>query len=147
MNGKVTAALAAGAMVVAQMAPLAPALAAELGPRADAGPVRVGAFAGARLRISLQESTAPRARLGLAVAPQSLRMSERESRSARLGEGVELDFAGREPIALRMGGQNVGRELDHGRRLGLSPFGKAAIVGGVVILGLATLALLGRSDE
>lgn len=143
--------LTAAALVAAQLVPASQAAGADLAAGAEFAPARMGAFAGARLRVGLGGRHDGPARFGLTLAPisQSRTMDGRSVR--RFGEGFELGFGGREPARLRLAGYRVGPGgtlLDErDTRLGVSTIGTAAIVGGVIVVGLVGLALIGRNDD
>jgi hypothetical protein len=141
----------AAALIAAQILGAASASAAELpDPAASAGPARTGAFAGARLRVPLGARKDQQARLGLALAPLQRRQSADGEVRLRFGEGVELEIAGREPVALRLAGQRLtpDRGVDgKENRLGVSTIGAVAIGAGVVLLGAVAIALVIRSGE
>lgn len=143
--------LTAAALVAAQLVSASPVLAADLVGGPEPAQARMGAFAGARLRVALGGRHDGRTRFGLALAPisQSRTMDGRGVR--RFGEGFELGISGREPAGLRLAGYRVGPGgalLDERHtRLGVSTIGTAAIVGGVIVVGLVGLALIARNDS
>jgi hypothetical protein len=118
------------------VAPVAAADLVETPVRAEAQ--QTGAFVGGRLRIALgsAERQAP-VRAGLVMAP-TLRSESRERGSAlRFGEGVELGFRDRRPLALSVAGRPVtGAEAQRlsGARAGVSTLGWIAIGTGVVLV-------------
>jgi hypothetical protein len=147
MRGLVNAAGAA-ALAFAELAAATPAGAAPLLERHDAAPTRLDAFAGARLRIGFGGREAGKARLSLAAAP-ALRSADPAAR-LRIGDGIELDLAGRGRPALSLAGYRLseGAAVDKdGRRLGVSTIGVAAIVGGIIVAGLVVTALAVRADD
>jgi len=141
----------AAALIAAQFAATAPANAAELVDGREKAQTRIGAFAGARLRLPLGRRQESRARVGLALAPISQSRAIDGRGTLRYGEGFEYGFAGREAASLRVAGYRVGPggalSDARGQRLGVSTIGAAAIVGGVIVVGLVATALLIRSDE
>jgi len=148
----------AGFLAAQLLAGLQPALAAEL---AESRTPHVGAFAGFRMRLPLDgHGQQRRLRAGLAIAPSmQSRAASGESRLS-IGEGLELGFAGDEPVRLSLGGTPVSRLAQgpagpDGRRAGVSTLGWVAIgVGGLVVVTLGAAALVAdhisdceRSDD
>lgn len=141
--------LVATIALVSLIAPVAPAAAAS--PLADSleSGTRFGAFAGARLRLSLGGGEKARPRIGLTLAPtqQSFRADGRQR--LRFGEGLELGFTGREATA-RVGGYSLtgGGEAEPGKtRMGVSTIGAAGIAAGVIVAGLVIYAFAVRPDS
>jgi hypothetical protein len=132
------------AVVLAQLAPCATSVqAAELA----AGPqqqTRMGAFAGARLRVSLggKKQTV---RAGLMAAP-SVRSVKDGASSLRIGEGLEYGLTDRRPQpGLSFAGRQIGsgKHRPDGPRQNVSTTGYIAIAAGVVLLsGLVFLGWL-----
>jgi hypothetical protein len=130
--------LAIGALVTAQLLGVAqPAAAADLFERDTP---QIGAFAGARLRLSLGgRREEQRLRAGLTLAPTMHGRTAVGGMQLRIGEGLDLGVTGREPVRLSLAGTPVnrlgqsGRGPD-GRRLGVSTIGWVAIGAGVVLL-------------
>lgn len=141
--------IAAASLIAAQLLAAAPVRAADLAIAADQAQVRMGAFAGARVRLAFGGRDQGRLRAGLALAPFS-RSQTIDGRAAfRYGEGFEFGIAGREPAGFRLAGYRLGQGPMRGDtgspRLGLSTLGTAAVVGGVIVVGLLGLAFFGRS--
>ncbi len=128
----------------------APAAGADLGAIADPAQVRMGAFAGARVRLGFGGPDEGRVRAGLALAPFSRSQTMDGRASLRYGDGLEFGIAGREPARLRLAGYRLGpgpaRGDSGGPRLGLSTIETTLVIGGVIVVGLLGLALIGRSD-
>lgn len=97
---------------------------------------QMGAFAGLRLRVPLDDHSGRHARVGLTVAPAMLsRTADGEARS-RIAEGIELGFRGGRPLSLSLAGRDL-----HGGRLGAADGGDgggvptwALVAGGVVLV-------------
>ena len=133
------------AVLVTQAAPFAaPAQAAELAGGLQPHENRMGAFAGARVRIALGETRRDRVRAGLAIAPTLHRISEGNAR-LNIGEGLEYGFTGRRSAAVSLAGlriSDMGRAPEGSRR-NVSTAGWIAIgVGTVVVAGAITLGWL-----
>ncbi|HEY0413928.1 MAG TPA: hypothetical protein VGD66_12390 [Allosphingosinicella sp.] len=141
--------LAAAALIAGQILAAAPASAADLlDTPCAAGATRVGAFAGARLRVPLGGGRETPVRLGLALAPVQRTGGQDGATKLRFGEGLEFGLAGRTRPALSVAGYRVGGEANgaDGRRLGVSTIGAAGIAGAVIVAGFLVLALAARSD-
>jgi hypothetical protein len=141
-------ALVAGQIVLAAQ----PATAADFGDERGAVAQRQGAFAGARLRVPLAGAKGQKPRAGLAIAPIAQGRQADGSVRTRFGEGLELGFAGRDKPILAYGGQPVARLAQgpvgtDGRRANVSTGKGLLIVGGIVVVALAGLALLVVSQE
>ena len=126
----------------------APATAAEIGDRPGSGHGRFGAFAGAGLRVPLGGG-GEKAQAGLALAPMHLSGS---TGTARFARGAELDFSTGEKVNMKLGGRPIaeltqGSAPPNGRRMGATTGEGLLIVGGIVALTLAGLALLLMSQE
>jgi hypothetical protein len=144
--------LTIAALIGAQLLAAAqPALAAEL----DEPRIRqMGAFGGLRFRVPLDGNARQRqVRAGLTIAPTlHSRSAEGETR-LRIGEGLELGVAGREPMRLSLAGMPVSRLAEgpvgpDGQRLGVSTLGWIAIgVGAVVVLTVGAIALCMEDSE
>jgi hypothetical protein len=144
--------LTIAALVAAQLlGSTQPALAADL---AEARTQEAGMFAGFRLRVPLAgEQNRQPVRAGLALAPtvQSRAMNGGEVRT-RFGEGLELGFNGRQPVALSFAGTPVSRLAQgpagpDGHKAGVSTLGWVAIGVGVVAVSLFALYGLCGSGE
>jgi hypothetical protein len=133
------------ALVAAQLAPVAaPARAAELRVEPQRQETRMGAFAGARLRVALGGERRERVRAGLAVAPELHRMEAGAARM-RIGEGLEYGFTDRRPAAVSVAGRRLSdaQRAPDGRRQGVSTLGWVAIGAGVVlVIGVGVLGWL-----
>jgi hypothetical protein len=142
--------IAAASLIAAQLLAAAPASAADLNAAADQAQVRMGAFAGARVRLGFGGRDEGRLRAGLTLAPFSRSQTIDGRASLRYGEGFEFGIAGREQASFRLGGYRIGpgpmRSDAGGPRLGLSTIETTLVVGGVIVVGLLALALIGRSD-
>lgn len=126
--------LTIAAFVVTQMLGVAqPAAAADL---VERDTPRMGAFAGARLRIPLGGARSQRhARAGLTLAP-TMRMLESDGASRlSFGEGLELGLAPNRPLELSFAGQRMDRIGD--RRAGASTLGWIAIGVGTIVVAAA----------
>lgn len=142
--------IAAASLIAVQLLAATPVRAADLGVTADQAQVRMGAFAGARLRLAFGGPEQGRVRAGLALAPFSRSQTIDGRASLRYGEGFEFGIAGRGPAGFRLAGYRIGqgpvRGDTGGPRLGLSTIETSLVVGGVIVVGLLALALVGRSD-
>lgn len=136
----------AAAMSAASLFWSPPAVAAELASHAQAPELSRGAFAGARLRLTLGGSRGGEMRAGVALAPTSLGRTHDGTLVRRFGDGFELGTARGEPMALRLAGRRVGTGPERSR-LGVSTLGAAGIAAGVILAGAVVLALAVRSDE
>jgi hypothetical protein len=123
-----------------------PGFAATLEGHPSSAHHRVGAFAGARLRVAMGGETAGRPRLGLAVAGMDYRQSSDGRISARLGEGMELGLAADRKLRLSLAGQPVGirpslqgSDEDEDEDGGIST---ALLIAGGVVVALGIGALL-----
>ena len=106
---------------------------------------QMGAFAGVRLRVSLDGPEAERGvRAGLALAPAVRSQRSDGAARTRLGEGLELGVTPNQPVTLSLAGSRVHRlgmgpngSAAEGRRAGVSTLGWVAIgVGAVIVVGL-----------
>jgi hypothetical protein len=136
--------LTIGALVAAQLASVAPAGAAQLLDSAGASSTRVGGFAGARLRISLDPKPRERVRAGLTIAPTSLSLRADGATRFRTGEGVEYGVSDLSKPELSLSGRRVSELVQSGRgpggeRRNLSTTGLVAIGVGVVLVGAGLL--------
>jgi hypothetical protein len=121
-------------------AQLTPAAAAEFAPTRETD---AGAFAGVRLRVSLDGAAGERrVSAGLTVAPALRTRDNGGEVRTRIGEGIELGVASNEPVRLSIAGTPVSRltsrgDAPQGRRAGVSTLGWVAIgVGAVLVVGL-----------
>ncbi|HVQ09397.1 MAG TPA: hypothetical protein VMS43_13270 [Allosphingosinicella sp.] len=141
--------ITAASLIAAQLVAAAPTSAADLGIAADHAQVRMGAFAGARVRLAFGGPDEGGVRAGLALAPFSRSQTMDGRASLRYGEGFEFGIAGREPASVRLGGHRIGQGPMQGDasgpRLGLSTIETTLVVGGVIVVGLLGLAFFGRS--
>ncbi|HEY0086374.1 MAG TPA: hypothetical protein VGB65_10745 [Allosphingosinicella sp.] len=133
------------AVVLAQLGPCAASVqAAELAAGPQQQQTRMGAFAGARLRVTLggKKQTV---RAGLMAAP-SVRSVRDGASSLRIGEGLEYGLSDRRPQpGLSFAGREIGsgKHLPDGKRQNVSTTGYIAIAAGVVLLsGLVFLGWL-----
>jgi hypothetical protein len=83
-----------------------PAVAAEL---TQTQPPRMGAFAGFSLRVPLDGIRRQPVRAGLAIAPTMTSAGADGAVRTRIGDGIELGVAGRQPLRLTIAGQDVRR--------------------------------------
>ncbi|MEA3041947.1 MAG: hypothetical protein QOC65_1436 [Sphingomonadales bacterium] len=138
--------LTIAALVAAQLASAAPASAAELIDADAPATSRMGSFAGARLRISLDREPRERVRAGLAIAPTTLGVRADGATRLSIGDGLEFGLSDRRGPALSLSGRPVselaggGRGPD-GQRRNVSTVGWVAIGVGVVVVGVAGYAL------
>src|SRR5688572_19866563 len=137
--------LTIAALVAAQLSLAAqPAFAAELVDERGATAQRQGAFAGARLRLRLDGTSARKVRAGLTVAPISQGRGADGSQRTRFGEGGELRLAGAARPQLALGGRSLaqlreGAAGPDGRKAGISTIGWVAI--GVGVAAVVVFAL------
>src|SRR5688572_20809927 len=95
------------ASLAAQVAPMAaPARAADLAAEPRQRETRMGAFAGARLRVALGDERGPRVRAGIAVAP-ALHVAEDGVTRLRVGEGFEYGVTDRKAPGVSVAGYRV----------------------------------------
>ena len=119
------------------------ASAADFADAARVESTRTGAFAGVRLRVSLDGQPRERVRAGLALAPTLHVGREDGSERLRIGEGLEFGLSDRRPAHLSIAGrplQELVREGERGdgRRANLSTIGWVAI--GAVVVAVGYLA-------
>lgn len=132
------------ALITAQTA--SPAAAADLVRDSSAQERRMGAFAGARLRLSLDGVARERVRGGLSVAPTMHDVRADGSARLRIGEGLEFGASDRRSPALSFGGRPL-REIvqgprgPEGDRRNVSTVGWVAIGVGVVLVGVVGYGL------
>ena len=115
----------------------APAHAADLLEEARQRETHTGAFAGARLRVSLggvREST----RAGMVVAPSVHVIANGASR-LRIGEGLEYGVSDRRPAGISLAGRRITdisgvQRQPEGQRRNVSTLGWVAIGAGVVVV-------------
>ena len=146
MKKLMIAALAAGQIAVAAQ----PAMAANFGDDGRMVAQRQGAFAGARLRIALDGTSARKASAGLTVAPIVQGRQADGSIRTRFGEGTELRLTGAKP-QLALGGRPISQLVQgapgpEGRKVGISTIGWVAIGVGVAAL-LVVAAGIGCMDS
>jgi opacity protein-like surface antigen len=150
MRHRIAVAAAAAVLTV-------PAQAADVPGRA--GELRTGAFVGGRVRFALGASTPARLKAGLTVAPtQSFAPGSGAGRAVtRFGEGVAIDFAGRNPT-LSLGGVPIGAafrlgqqgQVETKQRLGLSTgvwIGIGALVAVAAVVAVTQLTCVGRDKD
>jgi hypothetical protein len=149
MNNYVLAGLVAAQMTVAAH----PAAAARL---EEGTSVQTGTFAGARIRLSLGGKQQDRKfRAGLAVAPTLRSQTIFGETRMQVGEGLELSFTGKRPLAVSLAGRPVSSLLPGAGKPGddkleLSTGGKVAIGVGaalVVAAGAGYLVMANRCTE
>ncbi len=133
------------ALLAAQVGPLAaPGHAADLVADPQKRETRLGAFAGARLRIALGDEQRSRVRAGIAVAPALHRMEGGAAR-LRIGEGLEYGIADRRPASVSVANYRISdmQRSPEGRRQNVSTLGWVAIgVGVIVVAGVGVLGWL-----
>ncbi len=79
--------------------------------------VQSGTFTGARIRLSLGGRQHDRKfRAGLTIAPTLRRQTISGESRTRIGEGLELGFAGERSLAFSLGGRPVSRLMPGGRK-------------------------------
>lgn len=128
------------ALVAAQIVAAAtPARAAELLSVESQQARATGAFAGARLRLSLDGRTSEPVRAGFTIAPITRSTRANGESRTRFGEGVELGFTRGGGAGLSIGGSRVGEPgaARPGSSSNLSPIGYVAIGVGVAAIGYA----------
>lgn len=136
--------IAMTALIAAALAQPAYAASLDAG-LAESGQQANGAFAGARLRLSL--GARPKASAALAIAPIGRSVGGDGSVRTRFGEGLSFGTGANEPVAFRLAGTRVdrlhlasnGKVEDGTRKHGISTAGYVAI--GVGVLVVAALAL------
>lgn len=143
--------LTIAALVAAQLASVAqPAMAADL---VQQETPRMGAFAGARLRIPLGGAREERRlRAGLTLAPTMRNQGADGASRLSFGEGLEFGIAGREPARLSLAGVPVNRLArsgtgPDGQRLGISTIGWIAIGVGTAIVIVVGAAVICSQDS
>lgn len=120
-----------------------------------AGPVAMGGFVGARVRISLggTRSEDQGFRAGLTIAPMQYRGSQdSQGFRSRIGEGLEFGFRGDEPAPeLSLAGMSLtpGKGAPTKGRSNLSGAATVAlvVVGVVAIAGVALYAAADEADD
>ena len=138
------------ALIAAQLS--SPATAAELMRDASAQERRMGAFAGARFRISLDRAPRERVRAGLSLSPTIHDLRADGSASMRIGEGLEFGASERRAPGVLLAGQPVSAlvqrgEGPDGRRQNVSTVAWVAIGVGVVAVSVFLLYGLCGSGE
>lgn len=132
-----------GALLAGQLLAAAqPALAADL---VEQETPRMGAFAGARLRIPLGGMPGTqRLRAGFTLAPTMRTQNAEGASRLGIGEGLELGIAGREPLRLSLAGQRLDRI--GARRANVSTLGWVAIGVGTLVVVTAGVGYLWLED-
>lgn len=135
--------IAIAALIAAQVA--SPAAAAELVRDSSPQERRMGAFAGATLRLSLDAEPRERLRGGLSLSPTMHDIRSDGTARLRMGEGLELRVGDRRP-ALTFAGQRVSHIVQggagpEGDRRSVSTLGWVAIGVGVVVVGVVGYGL------
>lgn len=121
-------------------------------PNGAAGPVSMGGFVGARVRISLggTRGEQPKLRAGLTIAPMQRREgSDLRSPSWRIGEGLEFGFRGDAPAPqFSLAGMPLapGKGAPQGTRNNLSSAGTVALIV-VGVAAVAAVAIYAVADE
>lgn len=119
-------------------------------PPGGAGPVAMGGFVGARVRISLggTRDEDQDFRAGLTVAPmQRSEGSDLRSPAWRIGEGLEFGFRGNEPAPqLSLAGQPL-KGLTQRNNLSGGGTATLVIVGVAAAVGIGLLVALGDSKD
>jgi hypothetical protein len=136
--------IAIAALIAAQVA--SPVGAAELVRDSGAQERRMGAFAGATLRISLDAEPRERVRGGLSLSPTMHDVRSDGTARLRIGEGLQFGFGERRAPALTLAGQPVSRIVQggsgpQGDRRNVSTLGWVAIGVGVVVVGVVGYGL------
>ncbi|HEY0043666.1 MAG TPA: hypothetical protein VGB62_03865 [Allosphingosinicella sp.] len=110
--------------------------AAELSGRVEAQETRMGAFAGARLRIALGDTKRERVRAGLAVASALHRIDQAGNARVGIGEGLEYGFTETRAPSLSLAGYRVSdlQRGPGGSRRNLTTGGWIAVGAGAVLL-------------
>ena len=146
------------ALAAAQIAAAAqPAMAANFGDDGRVVAQRQGAFAGARLRIALDGTSARKVKAGLTVAPIVQGRQADGSIRTRFGEGTELRLTGAKP-QFALGGRPIsqlaqdsqlaqGGAGPEGRKAGISTIGWVAIGVGVAALVLVAAGVACQQSE
>ena len=130
--------LLVAALLCAQMGPcIASAQAAELVAEPLARTTQMGAFAGARVRLSLGGER-EKVRAGVMVAP-SMHSAADGAVKLRIGEGLEYGWTQRQASRVTFAGRPLAQIADAGRtpagdRHGVTPTGWVAIGAGVLLL-------------
>ncbi|WP_431849450.1 hypothetical protein [Allosphingosinicella sp.] len=113
----------------------------------------MGAFAGARLRLSL--GAAPKASAAFAIAPMQRSTTGDGAVRMRFGEGLAFGTDGGEPVTLRLAGRRVdrlgiapnGRVDERAGKHGISTVGYVAIGVGVLVAVVFALGEACRTGE
>jgi hypothetical protein len=131
--------IAIAALIAAQVA--SPAAAADLVEDQRVQERRMGTFAGARIRISLDRAPNERVRAGLALSPAMHDARADGTARMRIGEGLEYGLTERRAPELSFAGRPVreivaGADGPDGRRNNISPAGWVAIGVGVAAIAL-----------
>ena len=138
--------LTIAALVAAQLASAAPARAADLIEAAGPDSTRIGSFAGARLRISLDREPRERVRAGLTIASTAQSLRADGAARLRISDGLEFGVTDRRGPALSLSGQPVNRLVaggagPNGERRNVSTLGWVGIGVGVVLVGVVGYGL------
>ena len=127
MIKRMIAALAAAQLAAAPAA----APAAELIDGAGAEASRAGAFAGVRLRVSLDPEPSERVRAGLVMSPTTHGLRRDGSARMRIGEGLEFGLSERRSAEVSLAGRPVSEIGPEAERSHVSTVGWVAIGVGV----------------
>lgn len=139
MKKLMIAALIAGQIAV-------PAQAADLVDTRGIEGTRQGAFAGARIRVSLDAEPRERVRAGVTLAPTRHDLRGDGSARLRIGEGLEFGYSDRRAPGLSLAGRPVaeivqGANGPDGDRRNVSTVGYVAIGVGVVLVAVVGYGL------
>jgi hypothetical protein len=139
--------LTLAALVAAQITTVAvPAQAAELVDTRTSEGSRPGAFAGARIRVSLDAEPRERVRAGVTFAPTRHDLRGDGSARLRFGEGLEFGMTDRRAPGLSFAGRPVAEIVQggagpQGERRNVSTVGYVAIGVGVIVVAVVGYAL------
>jgi hypothetical protein len=112
--------------------------------------VRPGMFVGAQLKMSFGGQARSQPRAQLALAPTRSTFSDSGRSTARIGEGLALDFTSNAKPTLTLAGMRADTALgDRERKMGISSTGWVAIGLGVAALagGLYFLHLVHEAEK
>jgi hypothetical protein len=131
--------LTIAAFIAAQLTSGAPASAADLVDTSAPDGTRMGSFAGARVRISLDGAPRERVRAGLTIAPTARSIRTDGASRLRIGEGLEYGVTDRRGATVSISGRPVSELAQgplgpDGQRRNVSTLGWVAIGAGVVLV-------------
>ena len=138
---KLLIAALAGAQVIM------PAAAADLDAARGAEASRTGAFAGVRLRVSLDPQPRERVRAGLAVSPTTHSLRGDGSARMRIGEGLEFGLGESRSAELSLAGRPVSEIGPEAERSNVSTVGWVAIGVGVAAVAVVVWFLDAMADS